>query len=230
MKVISYRELNKEKSAVLWNKWRLVNYEELYDIKTDPSQENNIANEHPEIVKAMRDYYDEWYQEVAEIDKQVDLISIGTGHEPETFLCSANWTGDYADSWNNIYYNPQLMGYYSLQVEATGKYEVALYRWPKQSGRTLNEDFYNINIGFRPIYNQDGNSNPLKLAALPVSAARLKVDEQVFEKSVDSNDTHAVFEIILQKGQVINLEPLLLNAEGEILCGAYFTYVTRISE
>jgi arylsulfatase len=228
MKVITYRELNREKSAVLWNKWRLVNYTELYDIEKDPAQKSNIAEQHYKIVNAMQGYYDKWQQEVAEIDKQVDLIHIGVEQEPETFLCSANWTGDYADSWRNIYDNPKLMGYYSLQIESTGKYEISLYRWPKESGLALTDDFYNINIKHSAIYNSPDKDNPARLAALPVSKARLIVDEKQLEKPAEPNATHVTFEINLQKGQIINLEPMLLNKQGEELCGAYFTYVRKI--
>jgi arylsulfatase A-like enzyme len=229
MKVISYRELKKERSAVLWNKWRLVNYSDLYNIEEDPGQKKiDIASEHPEIVKAMQEHYDRWEQDVAQIDKQEDLISIGTEHEPETFLCSANWYGNSADSWNKINKNPNSMGYYNLQVDSTGKYEVALYRWPKESGLTLTDDFHNINIAFNASYNSPNKENPAKLTALPVSEARLTVDEQQYIKSAEPNSTHITFEVNLKKDEVIKLEPMFLNAEGEELCGVYFTYVKII--
>ena len=98
----------------------------------------------------------------------------------------------------------------------------------KDSERLLTVAFQNINIEFSAKYNFPDNDNPARLAALPVRAARLKVDKQVFEKSAQSNATHVTFEINLQKGQVINLEPVLLSAEGEELCGAYFTYMKKL--
>ena len=51
MKVVQYGQTeNKERrftgkgnAAVLWDRWRLVDYEELYNLDDDPGQENNIA-------------------------------------------------------------------------------------------------------------------------------------------------------------------------------------------
>ena len=42
------------RSAVLTEKWRLVNGKELYDIKADPGQQSDIAGTRPEIVGGLR--------------------------------------------------------------------------------------------------------------------------------------------------------------------------------
>ena len=36
----------------------------LFDNEADPHQDNNIANEYPEIAKEMSEYYDKWWEEV----------------------------------------------------------------------------------------------------------------------------------------------------------------------
>src|ERR1700756_1838542 len=41
-------------SAVLWNKWRLVHGSELYDLATDPGQQQNVADAHPDILARLR--------------------------------------------------------------------------------------------------------------------------------------------------------------------------------
>ena len=43
---------------------------ELYDIDSDPFQANNIADEHPDIVKKMSDYYEKWWVKVAAVMKE----------------------------------------------------------------------------------------------------------------------------------------------------------------
>ncbi|WDE97202.1 arylsulfatase [Lentisphaera profundi] len=50
--------------AVRNTKFRLVNHEELYDIKSDPSEKNNVAEQYPEIVQEMQKSYDTWWSEV----------------------------------------------------------------------------------------------------------------------------------------------------------------------
>jgi arylsulfatase A-like enzyme len=42
------------KSATMSNRWRLINGEELYDIKKDPEQRNDVANQPPEAVAELR--------------------------------------------------------------------------------------------------------------------------------------------------------------------------------
>src|SRR5207237_5139826 len=51
-------------SAVMWRKWRLVKGTELYDFKSDPGQQKNVAAEHADVLKQMRDYYEKWWNEV----------------------------------------------------------------------------------------------------------------------------------------------------------------------
>ena len=46
---------------MLWNKWRLVKGKELYDLAADPGQQEDVAAEHPDVVKRMRDHYDNWW-------------------------------------------------------------------------------------------------------------------------------------------------------------------------
>ena len=41
-------------SAVMTERWRLINGEELYDIIKNPGQRNECAKEYPEVVRALR--------------------------------------------------------------------------------------------------------------------------------------------------------------------------------
>ena len=50
--------------AVRNEKWRLVGKDELYNIQKDPGEQNNVAEENPEIVKEMLAVYDNWWDEV----------------------------------------------------------------------------------------------------------------------------------------------------------------------
>ena len=51
-----------KKFAVRSHQYRLVGGQ-LYDMSKDPGQSTNIANEHPEVVKKMRDAYDQFWKE-----------------------------------------------------------------------------------------------------------------------------------------------------------------------
>src|SRR5207237_197900 len=63
--VVQYgQKPEKYDSAVMWQKWRLVKGTELYDFKSDPGQQKNVAAEHADVLKQMRDYYEKWWNEV----------------------------------------------------------------------------------------------------------------------------------------------------------------------
>ena len=51
------------KCAVRTEQWRFVNNTELYDIRTDPSESQNVAQAHPEVVATLRKAYDQWWEQ-----------------------------------------------------------------------------------------------------------------------------------------------------------------------
>jgi arylsulfatase A-like enzyme len=213
--VIQYREMIKTKSAVLWNKWRLVNYDELYNIATDRGQEVNLSEKHPDIVNEMRNYYDSWYAEMVPLQVPINYIKIGTEHEPETLLTSCDWIGDYADSWINTARKPNVFGYWDLQIEESGEYEISLYRWPRESNTSLND-----------ILSIKTQNSPQK--ALPVSAAELRLNNYSLSKETAPGDTCAKFRINLKKDDQIRLEGIFLDESGDKLCGSYFTCIKKL--
>lgn len=68
------RPLKWKQSAAMRSTWRLVNGCELYDIAADPGQRNDIAAEHPEIVRELRDGYEAWWDLVSsQFDKEIPI-------------------------------------------------------------------------------------------------------------------------------------------------------------
>ncbi len=61
--VVQYGQILKKFDAcVISGKWRLVNGQELYDVHADRAQQTNVAAQHPDVVAALRDYYEKWWQ------------------------------------------------------------------------------------------------------------------------------------------------------------------------
>jgi len=50
--------------AVRNERFRFVNNQELYDLKADPGERNNVLAEHPDVVTQMRAAYDRWWSEI----------------------------------------------------------------------------------------------------------------------------------------------------------------------
>lgn len=49
--------------SVRTQRWRLIGEKQLYDIKNDPKEGNNVAEDYPEIVDELRKSYLKWWQE-----------------------------------------------------------------------------------------------------------------------------------------------------------------------
>lgn len=49
--------------AVRTQRWRLVNNRELFDISNDPFEARDVAADHPDVVKRLRQAYDQWWVE-----------------------------------------------------------------------------------------------------------------------------------------------------------------------
>jgi arylsulfatase len=204
--VIQYKDFGRP-GVVLWKKWRLVHNRELYNIADDPGQKNNVITGQPEVARVMREHYNAWRKEMTPLQKEVNTISIGVETEPETFLCSANWIGSYADSWHNIRGGVK-NGYWDLQVEKSGKYEIEVCGWPKGSGVLPKDKLRGIN-------------------GRPVAGAKLKIGDQELTKRMAPTDLCASFTVDLKKGDKPRLQSWFNNAAGKDLGGSYFVYVTK---
>ncbi|NNE91697.1 MAG: arylsulfatase, partial [Verrucomicrobiales bacterium] len=86
------------KSAVMTNQWRLVSdgakkpggkpKHELYDIKADPKQQNNIIDQHPEVAKRLKKFYNEWWAEISPTFGSPARIRVGNEAENPSRLTS----------------------------------------------------------------------------------------------------------------------------------------------
>ena len=80
------------------DKWRLVHGTELYDLRTDPGQKTDVAAQHPDGVKQLRDHYEWWWKPVAPLVDDYVPVVIGSDKENPVALTSADWAGTYADN------------------------------------------------------------------------------------------------------------------------------------
>ncbi|MDQ6701169.1 MAG: arylsulfatase, partial [Acidobacteriota bacterium] len=97
--VVQYGQILKKWDAcVIWRNWRLVKGEELYDIQTDPGQKSDVAAQHADVLKKMRDYYEAWWARRAPTLRDFAPISIGAEQENPVMLCSSDWQEVYADN------------------------------------------------------------------------------------------------------------------------------------
>ncbi|QDT17328.1 arylsulfatase [Alienimonas californiensis] len=120
------------KSAVMTDRWRLVNRDELYDIEADPGQKSDVAADHPEIVEELRQAYEQWWAslEPAFDDPFAeDLVRIDLGPGPVE-LCAHDWhePDNRPVPWSQaaIRKDPVSTGWWAVEAPQAGRYRFTL--------------------------------------------------------------------------------------------------------
>jgi arylsulfatase len=222
MLIVQYGQIpEKFDACVLWGKWRLVKGTELYNLKTDPAQEKDVAAAHPDVAAKMRAHYEQWWAPIGPTLDDFCPITIGAPQENPTVLSSSDWQNIYCDnatSVSNAIGGPR-GGPWSIQVEQDGDYEIALSRWPFHQGLALTAG--------RPVQKMTAGELP-QGKALPIAGAKLQAAGQELSVKTGVADKAAVFRIKLRKTSKMNLHAWFVDAGGNDICGAFYASVKRV--
>ena len=187
--------------SVMTEQWRLINGEKLYDIQTDPGQQNDLAAEHGEVVQQLRGEYDNWWTSLSTSFDELVHIGIGSESEPRTQLHphDCHVTSQKMSSWHQGHVRDGHLGngFWAIDVTRPGRYEFELRRWPDHTDR-------------------------------PIEAkhARLKIGQTDLNHPVDPTDKKTTFTVDLPAGRT-RLQTWLTTANDKTH-GAYFVYVSRV--
>ena len=219
------------KSAVMSNRWRLVNGTELYDIKTDPGQTTDIADQNPEQVKFMRAFYNDWWAELEPTFSKTTEIYIGQPGQDKVTLTCHDWIGgDKAPPWSqsqvrraggiladNKLATARHNAHWAVKVITPGLYEISVMRWPEEAKTPIRAALPSgENV---PGATRAYRANPG--LALPIISAVLRIDDRDMEsKPVGENDNKITFITELKAGSH-QLAPVFLTADGGEV-GAYY--------
>ncbi|MHC4325271.1 MAG: arylsulfatase, partial [Planctomycetota bacterium] len=95
---------------------------ELYDMTADPLEQNDLAQQRPDIVKAMRKQYEAWFADVGstrEDNYAPPRIHIGTAFENPVVLTRQDWRHAKGRAWA-----ADSNGYWELYATKAGKYDI----------------------------------------------------------------------------------------------------------
>lgn len=70
------------KSAVRTQQWRFVNNSELYNIPEDPGEQNDVAEDYPDVVESLRASYNKWWTSVIPLMVNEGLPSVKGEDQP----------------------------------------------------------------------------------------------------------------------------------------------------
>ena len=183
------------KSAVMTDRFRLVNGEELYDVRQDPGQTTNIAEGNRGVVTILRQSYKEWYADVSgRFDEYCEIVLGSPNANPTTLTCH-DWHGPTVP-WNQSHVAQQIEanGFWAVELEQSGQYEITLRQRPAWVNHPL----------------QPGN-------------ARLKIGKLDVFLPVRAGTNGVTFSVNLEAGKT-QIETWLLDRAGGMR-GAYFVDV-----
>jgi arylsulfatase A len=109
---------------------------QLYDMETDPSQEKDIASEHPDLVQQLAAQYDSWFADISNSGLQRFPLPVGhAGHNPVELhapqcyfdkpLHFASGPG-FANDWLTGWTDPESKVWFEIDVVTEGEYEIEI--------------------------------------------------------------------------------------------------------
>ncbi|MCF6286701.1 MAG: arylsulfatase [Candidatus Hydrogenedentes bacterium] len=197
------------KSAVLEKHWRLVNGKELYDVEKDPAQKKDIAQQHQDVVKRLRDQYDVWWASTSKHFDEYCPLVVGAADQGAMHFSCHDWHAPIAQvPWNqpHIREGKPGQGFWVIDVETAGTYTIALRRWPRETNGTIRGSV-------------DGGK------ALPITTARVQIADVSETKPVSNTDRAVAFQVALSKGEH-RLHTAFVEDDGSER-GAYYISMER---
>ena len=216
-------------SLVMTPKWRLIDGKKLYDIKSDPGQNHDIADKHPNVVAGLRKRYEKYWNQIDLASNPYPRPIIGSKHEKETALVPDAWIVDKQKggyTWNqpHVLSAVNQSGFWPVEISQKGTYRFEVRRWPKE----LNHP---ITASLPPAENADIfiRGNPVKLPggkAIPAQKVELVIAAKTLQKPITKTDTKASFDVNLPAGPA-KVRAWLIDDKNN-KHGAYYIYATLL--
>ncbi|WP_282135168.1 arylsulfatase [Seonamhaeicola maritimus] len=212
------------RTSLMQGSWRLVDSTELYNLKTDPEQRHNIADQYPEKVEAYKEAYKKWWKDISPSYKDQPYIIIGHEKENPSTLYGHDWHTDReASPWHQRHIRTGYIdnGHWLVRVAEEGKYSLKLRRWPIETGLALN-----AKAPIRPALPGTSVSKSKASKVLNIQEAKISIQDIELTKSVNPNEEYVEFNIDLKKGET-QLQTWFTLDTKEVL-GAYYVTVEKL--
>jgi len=197
------------KSAVMTQRWRLVNGAELYDMAADAGQRANVAGKHPDVVARLRGQYDRWWASLAKPFGEYCRIVLGSEHENPARLTCHDWHGGRVP-WHQgaVRGGSAGNGFWAVEIARDGTYEFALRRWPEEVDKPITAA---IERG----------------RAISATKAKLSIGGVEAAGPIAKGATAVRLTVTLKAGPA-KLQTWLTDEKTGQSRGAYFVYVKRL--
>ena len=137
---------------------------ELFDIASDPYEQTNLNQTHPDVVADLKQTFDAWFEETLRSPHLgIQRIRLGTAHENPVILNRNDAKGT-----RGMWAQERIYGYWDVAVEEAGRYDVTFRFERKLPG----EGQMTLKVGTtqRSLVNADTTTTVLKMTNVPLPA------------------------------------------------------------
>ncbi len=208
--------------AAMTRRWRLIGGAELYDVKADPGQHNDVAGDHPDEVERLRAAFEDWHAGVAPKMAKYSPIVLGDDAENPTRLDAMDVMGDVAWHQTHVVEAQRSCGRWTVEIARAGEYRFRLRRWPDELDLPLDAACSDEEAR-RHIYARPDTTGR---AVRPVRA-RLVVGDTCVITTVAPGQREVAFDLPLEPAGKTTLDAWFIDEDGDER-GAYYVYVERL--
>ncbi|MDF1737636.1 MAG: arylsulfatase [Verrucomicrobiales bacterium] len=224
-------------SSVMTSDWRLVSgndkkgtpYHELYSIKSDPGQKTNVIKDYPEVAGRLKEFYENWWDEIEPTFGDPARIKIGHPQENPSRLTSHDWIAETMVPWNQSHIRqgvdqPGHTGFWYLDIVEGGDYTIELRRWPNEgpvSEKAITDGIPPGDLvpGEKPFRATPGR-------AIEADVATIDIGGKEMEMPIPEGAGSVTFKLALDAGPT-KLTARFNGSDGAVT-GAFYAYVTRL--
>ncbi|NQZ56499.1 MAG: arylsulfatase [Lentisphaeraceae bacterium] len=195
--------------SVMTQQWRLINGRELYEISADGGQQNDIAQQHPEVVARLRQSYEDFWKSTSADHHLNSRIVIGSTKENPLTLSSHDLLSS-KTPWNHghVKQGMKTRGKWMLTVKESAKYKITFCRWPAEVDKEINSD------------------GGIKGKIIAAHSAHLSIQGKSLKRPVHSSAKSISFTVTLTAGDADLVTEFQL-ADGSFM-SAYYCYVEKL--
>ncbi len=187
--------------AVMTQRWRMVNGNELYDVQIDPEQRKNVAALYKDSLSMLQSYYEKWWNIASEQKAEYQRVIIGSKVQAEVCLTSHDLHVEKGlPAWNQEMIKKEMgeNGFWAVEFDKKGSYEFELRRFPRESGLNIPAKYTGIN---------------------------LKIDDKTYTKKIESDASQVNFSLNINKGYS-SIRAELIDTTGKTKEASY-VYVKK---
>ncbi len=230
-------------SCVVYNNWRLVGENELYNLTEDAGQKNNLIKINVAIANKMKKFYENWWKDVAPTIEEMVPVIIDTENENPTTITSNTWTEVDVDNAYRVSaayaVGEKKGGIWNLNAMHTKNYSIELSRWPFHINTPLTSAGPTHSVGGTHLFQQveyGFSPNELKrlpskrklrpTVSLPIHHAILMVDGVKTKIIALEDATSLTLKLKLKKGDH-KVQAWFEDIDNKAICGAYYMKISH---